>query len=389
MAPGNWKKTFDLPLKIVLTGAGVSLFMRQKKGLSRFRMVDNTEEYGILMEPGSPASLQQLLLADYIAKIEVANIDPLAVRNDIIDLAKLIVHSLLYRHFDAELLNRVLGSEIIVRWNRANPQALIDAKAFQGPALGGLKKLVTEKADNVAALRKLILDPLKLGIARNERLDREEKQIEIFQIEKFMDISNSLLWYILLKFQNDWNFRDLTQLIRSCLVEYLKKVQVSGYIALMIMELALVAEKKNIQKEALLANKGLAPGPEALEREALAKLIQSLRVKNSLTSIAWKMGGNSSSIGTERKLQVILYDRNTGFKEIRNDIEKIKTADVKKRSIYSFYREREDGTANTELGLYYISYLEEACERVGIKFEYLVNQIPDTDIIMMVLSFIL
>jgi hypothetical protein len=389
MARRNRKSVFDLPLKLVLTGAGASLFIRQGKGLARFRMIDNTEEYGLLMESENPASLQQFLLADYIAKIEAANIDPLTARSDIMDLAKLIVHSLLYRHFDAELLNRVLSSEIVVRWNRANPQSLIDEKAFQGAALGGLKKLIAEKAEHVAALRKLILDPLKLSIAGNERLDRDEKQIEIFQIEKFMDIANPLLWYILLKFREDWNFRDLTQLIRGCLVEYLKKVQVSDYIALMIMELALAAEHKNLQKEAIAANRGLAPGEEAFEGAALANLIQSLRAKNSLTSIIWKMGGNSSSIGTERKLQVALYDRNMGFREIRNDIEKVKAADVRKQSIYSFYREREDGRTNTELGLYYISYLEEACERVGIKFEYLVNQIPDTDIIMMGLSFIL
>jgi hypothetical protein len=352
-------------------------------------MVDNSEEYGLLMESASPASLQQLLLADYIAKIEAANIDSLAARSDIIDLAKLIVHSLLYRHFDAELLNRVVGSEIVVRWNRANPQALIDTKTFQGSAQGGLKKLITEKADNVAAIRKSILDPLKLSIAHNERLDREEKHIEILQLEKFMDISNSLLWFILLKFQGDWNFKDLTLVIRSCLVEYIKKVQVSAYIALMIMELALAAENKNIKKEAMLANRGLAPALDVLEGEALEKLIQALRAKNSLTSIAWKMGGNSSSIGTERKLQVVLYDRNMGFRELKNDIETVKAADVKKRSIYSFYREQEDGRTDTEFGLYYISYLEEACERAGVKFEYLVNQIPDTDMIMMALSFVL
>ncbi|MDR1429138.1 MAG: hypothetical protein LBI85_02520 [Spirochaetaceae bacterium] len=388
MVRGKRKKEFDLPLKIALTETGISLFIQQKMGLSKFRMVDNTEDYGILMEVESPASLQQFLLADCVSKIEAANIDPLSSRSDIIDLAKLIVHSLLYRHFDAELLNRLLASESIVRWNRANPQSLIDEKAFQGSAFAGMRQLVREKAADVAKIRKLILDPLKLSIAGNDRFDGEEKRIQIFQIEKFMDISNSLLWYILLKFQADWNFKDLTLVIRSCLVEYLKKVQVSEYIALMIMELALDVEYRNIRKEASLANLGIDAN-SLPEGEALSGIIRSLRSKNSLVSVTWKIGGNSSSIGTERRLQVLLYDRNAAFREIRNGIDAVKTADVKKRSIYSFYREQEDGKTRGDLGLYYISYLEEACERVDIKFEYLVNQIPDTDITMISLSFIL
>ncbi|MDR1177914.1 MAG: hypothetical protein LBK64_03725 [Spirochaetaceae bacterium] len=388
MSGRNRKKEFDIHLKIVLTETGTGLFLRQKKGLSKFRMADTAEEYGLVMENSSPASIQGFLLADCIAKIEAANIDPLSARSDIIDLAKLIVHSLLYRHFDAEMLNRVLASEIVVRWNRANPQSLIDEKAFQGSASSDLKKLVRDKAPDVEKIRKLILDPLKLGIAGNARFDNEEKKIQILQIEKFMDISNALLWYILLKFQSDWNFRDLTLVIRGCLVEYLKKVQVADYIALMIMELALASAYRSIRKEAAIAELGGPPGgiPEG---EKLGGIIKSLKAKNSLVSIAWKMGGNSSSIGTERRLQVVLYDRSADLREIRNGIDEVKSADVKKRSIYSFYREKEDGKAQTGLGLYYISYLEEACERVDIKFEYLVNQIPDTDITMITLSFIL
>ncbi|MDR1211130.1 MAG: hypothetical protein LBK40_02740 [Spirochaetaceae bacterium] len=392
MAGRNRKKEFDLHLKIALTERGTGLFLRQKKGLSKFRMTDTSEEYGLLMENGSPASIQRFLLADCISKIEAANIDPLSARSDIIDLAKLIVHSLLYRHFDAELLNRVLASEIVVRWNRANPQSLIDEKAFQGSASSELKKLVGEKAPDVEKIRKLILDPLKLGIAGNARFDNEEKKVQILQVEKFMDISNALLWYILLKFQSDWNFRDLTLVIRSCLVEYLKKVRIADYIALMIMELALASEYRSIRKEAAIAELGGLPGgsPGGLpEGEKLDSIIRSLKAKNSLVSIAWKMGGNSSSIGTERRLQVVLYDRSADVREIRSGIDEVKSADVRKRSIYSFYREQEDGKTQAGLGLYYISYLEEACERVDIKFEYLVNQIPDTDITMITLSFIL
>ena len=41
-----------------------------------------------------------------------------------------------------------------------------------------------------------------------------------------------------------------------------------------------------------------------------------------------------------------------------------------------------------DLGLYYLSYLSEACEKVNIKFESLVNQFKDNDVTVITLSFI-
>ena len=62
-----------------------------------------------------------------------------------------------------------------------------------------------------------------------------------------------------------------------------------------------------------------------------------------------------------------------------------KNADLKKKSLMDFYKELPNGEANAELGLYYLSYLSEACEKVNVKFESLVNQLPGSDLTVMTL----
>lgn len=63
------------------------------------------------------------------------------------------------------------------------------------------------------------------------------------------------------------------------------------------------------------------------------------------------------------------------------------TADTKKRTLIDFYRELPEGQEGTDLGLYYLSYLDDACKKVNVKFESLVNQFASNDLTVINLIF--
>ena len=67
------KPLLDLPIKVILTEEGASHFISKKKKLLRFRLADNLEEYGIKFNSFAPISLQQMILVDYISKIEISS----------------------------------------------------------------------------------------------------------------------------------------------------------------------------------------------------------------------------------------------------------------------------------------------------------------------------
>jgi hypothetical protein len=377
------KDFFELPLKFVFTEEGSSVFMRQNKKLSRLKMGDYTEEYGVTLEKVAPASIQRMLLVDYVSKIEISGVDPVACRGEIIDLSKLVVYGLLYRQYSGVSLTRLLSSETIKKWNRANPFTVIDEKTqFKE---GFLQLFLHEHETEIREIRKTLLQPISLSITKNSDLGADEKNTQLLSGEKFLDVLNPVTWFILLKFQGTREYFATLGDIRATLSEYIKKSAIAEYVALLIIELAVNIENLNIRREAKRYYKNVDINTVMADPKLRLPLINELRKKNSLVTILWKIGGTSSSIGTKGRFQLVLYDSKVGYKEIRDGIEATKSADVNRKNLSDFYNELSRN--DSELGLYYLSYVNEACEKVGIKFESIVSQVDPADLTVTTLSF--
>src|SRR5574344_2665702 len=128
MSASGKKLLLELPLKVILTENGASNFISHKKRLLRFRLADNIDEYGISLNQFSPQSIQSMLLLDYISKIEISMPEFVSSRQEVMDLSKLIVYSLLYKQFDREIQTVLLETDVIRKHNRANPSQLFDEK---------------------------------------------------------------------------------------------------------------------------------------------------------------------------------------------------------------------------------------------------------------------
>lgn len=386
MASPERKTVLDLPLKVVLTEEGTTVFIRQNKKLNRFRLADNVDEYGLLLDKFVPASVQRLLLIDYISKVEISQAEFVSCRQEVMDLSKLLVYGLLYRQYDAVLFSRILSSEVIKRWNRANPSSIIDEKARFNE--GFLQNFLRDREKSIAEIRDELLSPLRTAITKNSNLLPDEMNIQVLLSEKFLATLRPVTWFILLKFRGVEGYESLAKEVRACLADYMEKARIAEYVALMIIELAVNAENSNLRREAAFLYRGTVdPNAVLFDPNVRRRVVDELKKKGEIVYIAWKIGGTSSSIGTQGKLQVTLYNKENEFRETKDSIDAKKSADLKKKSLMDFYREIPEGEADTELGLYYLSYLSEACEKVGVKFESLVSQIKSSDTTVISLSF--
>jgi hypothetical protein len=392
--PKDKKDVFELPLKFVFTETGASAFMRQNKKLVRMKMGDYTEEYGVSLEKITPAAVQRMLIVDYISKIEVSGVDPVAGRKEIIDLSKLIVYGLLYRQHNIAVFTKILASEPVKKWNRTNPFMVLDAKTqFKE---GFLELFLREHEDAIAALRKDVLKPIVASIEKNERLQRDEKNTQLLLCGKFLDELNPVVWFVLLKFRTpqgaaggrSLDFFTLIREIQNSLAEFLKKSVIAEYAALMIIELAVNIENSNMIREGHILELGRQINTQTLlaDSKLRSALVEELRRKNNLVTFSWKIGGGRSSIGTGGRFQLTLYDKDSHFQEIRDSIETKKTADLSRRSLSDLYQDLARKGADSELGLYYLSFLNEACEKVGVKFESMVNEVQNTTVITLLFS---
>lgn len=386
MSASTKKLVLDLPLKVILTEEGASHFISKKRKLLRFRLADNVEEYGVQFKNFSPISLQRMILVDYVSKIEISMPEFVSSRQEIMDLSKLVVFSILYKQFDRQILNAVLETDCVRRHNRANPSQLLDTKTKIAESV--LRSRLVGKDATIDSARKIILEPIWDSIVNSHELTAEEKNIHLLMAEKYLNRLSLFNWYVIVKFYKTEGFPEILSAIRATLTEYMEKSKVAEYISLMIMELALNSENANMRKEAAIMYRGLADNDMLIyDPEIRQKIIEELARKNELVFISWKLGGGSTSIGKQGRIQITLYNKNDEFQEVKENIETKKSANVDKKSLIDFYRELPEGQEETDLGLYYLSYLDEACKKVNVKFESLVNQYSSSDLTVINLIF--
>ena len=386
MSAAEKKFVLDLPLKVVLTEDGASHFISNKKKLLRFRLADNAEEYGISMEHFSPMSIQNMILVDYISKIEISMSEFVSRRQEIMDLSKVIVYSILYKQFDRQIISQMIECDCVRHHNRTNPSQLIDEKTRIPEKQ--LRNILSFKDNAIQQSRQAILEPVWKSIMSNPDYTPEEKNVYLLMTEKFLNRLNLMNWYIITKFYKTEGFSQIMSILRQSLAQYMDKSKVAEYISVMVMELALNSENSNMRKEARILYQGIDNADTLIyDPDIRKKIVEELARKHEFVSLSWKIGGGSTSIGKQGALNITLYNKEDEFQEVKENIESKLSADLHKRSLIDFYRQMPEGEEGTDLGLYYLSYLDDACKKVNVKFESLVNQFTTSDLTVINLKF--
>ncbi len=370
------KGSLDLSVRIILSEAGVDFFMKNNKPLRRFKMADGRESYGISMRSISPASLQHMLLIGYISKIEMSRPEFVSSRSDVMDLSKLIVYGFLYNQFDETVFEKILASKLIQNWNRANPQNIIDSKTSFSKSF--LQKKLREKQGAVQQVRSDILRPLQGAITREGGLLMEEKNTQIFLCERYLKNLRAFVWFILSRFQGEEDYRGLLREIQEELKRFVEKARIAEYLSLMLMEFLINAENSNIRQFAEKKYQGtIAPEKLQYEEEIREKVLEAMRREGENLTLLWKLGGDKNySIGTRNRLQIMIFNQDSEVLAFKEKVDSKMDAGIQKMSLTEFFG--DDSGGSSELGLYYLSYLSEECEKVDIRLDSLVNEDPAT-----------
>lgn len=375
MASKKRKSILALPLKVIFNEAGVSFFINNNKKLNRFTTADGTERYGILLKQFSPSSLQQMMMIGYVARIEVSLSDFTASRSDLMDLSKLITYGYLYKSFNDEVSRIIMESETIKAWNRNNPGNSINPQMKIND--GAVKQILDNSRNVTGDTKKTILKGLVRRISQNDSLQMDEKNIYIFLSEKFLDNLPPLLWFLLVKFSSSFEWDTVYGDIQDALDRHLKKSRIAEFLALMHMELCLSAESRNI-KNFVNQEYGGAVSYESLvyDPEKRGRITGVMEERGDLISTAWKIGSRTdSSIGTEKKLEVVVYNKGAETIAMREKINEKLHSSSGDTSLSEFYLASDNPTA--EMGLNYLSFLMEECEEAGIKFSSRVNDMGE------------
>ncbi len=374
----------ELPLKVILTEEGIDFFIKNRKRPHRFRMADNIVEYGFPLNTFSPAYLQRMIIMDYISKIEVSRVEFNSKRNEIIDITKLIVYTMLYKKFDDHIYKSIMKSPFIENWNRIHPNKIIDERSKVNENC--IKTVLLEKEKEAKECFKKILEPVENEIKDDNSLSAEEKYITIGFADKYLNHLRDFIWYILICSMGMKDWLSMLDWIKDELKEYLERSKIAEYLSVIVMELASNAETANLQNYIKrVYNKSYIENI-LFNKELREKILQKLEAKGELLSLIWKIRSRKIYIGNEYRLQTILFNKEHEYNQLKTQIEDKKGIDLKKKSLFDFYSEIPEGELNTQLGLYYLSYLNEACKKLNIHLDSFVNQVVKDDLTVINLS---
>ena len=378
MAETGKEQILDLPVKIVFTENGVDWFIKHKKNLKRFQLADNSVEYGIMLENYKASLLQRMIHLNYISKIELARIEFSSKRREIMDLTKMVIYDILYKQFDMETFRVFVNSTLIKTWNRANPSKIIDENSSFNEFY--IESIMQKNKDTIQQISAEISGPVIDKIQNSPDFTNEEKQIQIHLIESYFLYFRRLIWVFLSQFQNRHGYRTIVSSIRQILLNYLEKSKIAEYVGLILMELASNAENARFRD---IAEK-IYPNTQNIETLIFSKKIREqvqlkLKENEDYLYLTWKISGKSTSIGTENRLQIFLFNEEYDYETIKKEIEEKAEIDLQKKSLVDFYEQIPDQKKNLELGLYYLSYLQDACKEQNIRFDSYVGQLRNSN----------
>jgi len=164
------------------------------------------------------------------------------------------------------------------------------------------------------------------------------------------------------------------------------KALIAEYLALMVIELTSHTELSHYrQVAARLYDNPKAAGAVASNQRLRAAVQKQMEEEGDLLFLTYQLGGKGTSIGTEHRLRITVANQEREYARVREQLEQ-KQEGVREKSLADFYRQAPNESVGTELGRYYLSFLQSACEKQNVRIESLVSQPARTDLTVIRLS---
>jgi hypothetical protein len=374
-----------LPLIITFTEEGVTFFRNHNKRLNKKRLSNNSLAYGMSLEEFSAPSIQSMIIADYVSSIELSRTAFSEKRREIMDISKLIFYGILYRRFAKLVTKRFIGSLFVEGWNRSNPKNILTENSIINNS--SISNFPSLNLEIINQIKLEIINAVMIILPGTEELTGDELSKMRQSGRKFLDNLNSFIWYILSVSQGGVDYNLLYKDIITLLKQYLEKLKIAEYLSLMIMEFTINAEISQLKRLSKRLYKNKIDFGRIIHNKTIrTELLRFLENRNEFLTLAWKIRGNTTSIGTDNKLQITVYNKDSEYQKLKQKIADQKTVDIKKKSLIDFYQDESEDEFNSDLGMYYLSYMQEACKEQQIYFDSHMDQIVDSELNIMTLS---
>ena len=365
----------ELPVKLLFSDSGVDFFIKYKKPMNKFKMHDNSTQYGIALNQYNHKTVKHMIAIGYISRIEISLADFTSKRQDILAMTKSNVFGFLVKRFDEQVFELIMKSELIKNWNRNNHGSILDRKTNINEAV--LRDILEKNKDVVKSVKESLSLEAHKELYNNDLLTDEEISNQSKLCDEYLSSLRSFSWFILSKFKDAVNYEELIYKISKILIEFMSRNKISEFLSLMLMELVNSAENRNLKEFAKLMYPTLAYNDILEDPEARVGLLKEMQDRGNHFSVSYKFDKSETKISAKRRFEVAVFNKETEVMMLKEQVDKHMSSKVQKQSLTDFYRRA--GGDGSDLGMFYLSYLGEECSKVGIRFETQVKEISGTE----------
>lgn len=374
----------QLPVHLTLTDDGEYFFNQRHRTAEYMKGHTQVDPGSLVLQAYSAKTLQRLVFAGYISRLEVSRSDFTSKRNEIMDLAKLIAYGVLFKEYSVKLAKVLKEVPVVVQWNRKNPARALNTQTIIRNKNSAEQNQQFEK---VRAVFSQVIDEIfDLHEKDVGNLSEEERKLLRFKSENFLEQLNPVFWALLAREQGSANFVRTIQAFEELVWSYLAKTNIADYLSLLVLELATLSEKSLMQKAVDTYFKGRVDLDHFLKnRDDRIKVLKTMEAHNEKATISWRIQGRHGTITETNPFQITFFNRSVKADSVRREIEDKKHLETQGKDLSEFYSQLPGGQED-ELGMYYLTYLQEECRRQGTLFDSYVNHIEQHDLSFITLA---
>lgn len=357
----------ELPVNIILNERGV--YNCRKKSIPNRDLIDSrgSKKEGFSWHSFKAPMLQKMLINDMIEAVEIKRTEYSTVKMDVMDLTKLLMYGIIYRKFISDFRNEILSSKQYELLKRKY-HGLVNSD-FNYTREQAEKYISSNSVDISIMKNEILMGPFAL-INNNSKIDAQSADEYRWILNRLTDSIDMITWFVLhMTLRAGDRIRLLNDLNRVMMAN-LRKTEIAEYIGLMLLELIQNAERmhyENIAKKRNLIKEGESILTYLKDSRLRALVAGYARHNNMTVKVNYSIRGNT---GDDKRLRLnisVVYDGAMSEK-MRSMLVGQFNAGTDS-SLADFYYSNEGSMTGSGLGMYYLSYIEDACREQGISFD--------------------
>jgi hypothetical protein len=384
MRRDNKSSIIQLPVHLTLTDEGEYFFNQRHRTTEYMQGHAQVDPGSLVLQTYSAKTLQRLVFAGYISRLEVSRSDFTSKRTEIMDLAKLIAYGVLFKEYSVKLAKALKEVPMVVQWNRKNPSRALNTQSIIQNKKNAEQVQQFEKVRSV--FTQVVGEIFGLHSSEVDILSQEEQELLRFKVENFLEQLNPVFWALLARESGSSNFVNTIRAFEDVVWSYLAKTNIADYLSLLVLELATLSEKSLMEKAVDTYLKGKVDLDHFMKnKKDRLKVLETMEAHNEKATISWRIQGRHGTVTETNPFQIIFFNRSVKTDSVRREIEDKKHLETQGKDLSEFYSELP-GEQEDELGMYYLTYLQEECRRQGTLFDSYVNHIEQHDLSFITLA---